>query len=148
MSYFDDMGHCLIRRPILLLPPHHLIHYPHIALDDLHHLRGDILIHIVKHWKAMVAILTKRNGGIYRLEQRCCINTGNDKIALVYGLGTFRGGSDTDRRERMAYTREEAALLRKCSAVTDNCKGIHLQTIVVMKAQWLMLHDTAIQLES
>ena len=39
-----------------LLPPHHLIHNPHIALNNLHDLRADILIDTIRNWNTVAAI--------------------------------------------------------------------------------------------
>ena len=38
----------------LELPPHHLIHNPRIRLNNLHHLRRNILIDIIRHGNPMI----------------------------------------------------------------------------------------------
>lgn len=43
---------------------------------------------------------------------------------------------------------EEAALLRECPAVGDNCKGVHLEAVVVMEAEGLVPDDTLVKFEA
>ena len=96
----------------------------------------------------MLAILAKFYGSIYCLKQRFLVNAGNDEVALVDGFGTFGTCTDADGRERMAYACEEAAFLGKCPTVADYCKSIHLKTVIIMKAQRLMLNDTFVKSEA
>lgn len=110
----------------LKLPPHHLVDYAYIALDNLHHLCGDIFIYIVRDWDAVVAILAKCHRGIYRLNKALGIDAGYDEVTLVNSLGTLGRSTDADGREGMAYTGEETALLGECAAVADYGKGVHL----------------------
>ena len=74
----------------------------------------------------MISVTTKLNGGVNGLEQGLFVNAGDDEVAFVYGLGTFRAGADADCREGMAYTGEETALFRESAAVAHNGEGIHL----------------------
>ena len=48
----------------LELSPYHLIDYSHIALDDLHDLRRNIFLNIVRHRDAVVTVLVHGDGGI------------------------------------------------------------------------------------
>ena len=91
----------------LKLTPHHLIHDAHIALDDLHYLGRDILIHIIRNWYSMLSVLAELNSSIYCLKEALLVNAGNDEVALVDGFGTFGRCADADGRERMANTGEE-----------------------------------------
>ena len=45
---------------VLELPPNHLIHDSHIALDDLHYLGAYVLVHIVRHRDSMLTIFAHR----------------------------------------------------------------------------------------
>ena len=47
-----------------LLPPNHLVDYPHVALDDLDDLGGDVLIDIVRHRCAVVAVAAEFDCGV------------------------------------------------------------------------------------
>lgn len=42
----------IIIRAILILPPNHLIHHAYVTLNNPHHLRRDILVHIIWHRNA------------------------------------------------------------------------------------------------
>ena len=63
--------------PISTLPPHHLIHNPNIALNNLHHLIRHILIHIVRNRESSTRRLTSHHlhSRIDRLQQTDCVNT-------------------------------------------------------------------------
>ena len=76
------------------------------------------------------------------------VNACQNKAALVQGLRTLGAGADADGRERMPHAGEKAALLRQGSAVTDHGESVHLQTVVVVEAQGLMLNHPAVQLEA
>ena len=133
---------------LYLLPPHHLIHNPHITLNNLHDLRADILIDIIRYWDAVGAVAAEFHCGVHRLEQALGVNAGDDEVSLVYGLGTLSAGADADGRERMSYRGEEGRFLRESAAVADYCEGIHLQTVIVMESERLVLDDAWVQLEA
>lgn len=48
----------------------------------------------------------------------------------------------------MADAREEAALLRQSAAVADHSEGVHLEAVIVVESERLMLDDTWIELET
>ena len=137
-----------MKNPFLSLPPNHLIHYPDVALDDFHHFRRDILVYIVGDGEAVVAVLAEANGGVYGLEQGFLVNAGDDEVAFVDGLGTFRAGADANGGEGMAYTGEETAFLGKGATVADHGEGVHLETVVVVEAERLVLNDTLVEMEA
>ena len=91
----------------LELPPHHLIHDAHIALDDLHHLGAYVLIYIVRHRDSMLTVLAELNSSIYCLKEAFLIDASNDEVSLVDGFRTFGRGTDADGRERMTNAGEE-----------------------------------------
>lgn len=76
------------------------------------------------------------------------IDARQDKAAFVQRLGALRGGADAYRRERVPHAGEETALLGQSAAVTDHGEGVHLQAVVVVEAQGLMLDHPLVQLES
>ena len=48
----------------------------------------------------------------------------------------------------MTHAGEEAALFRQCPAVRYDTEGVHLQAVVVVEAQRLMLYHTLVQLKA
>ena len=48
----------------------------------------------------------------------------------------------------MADTGEERGFLGKCSAITDDGKGVHLKAVVVVEAEGLMLNDARVKLKA
>ena len=52
-----------------LLPPHHLVHDSHITLDNLHDLRGDILIDIIRNRNPVTAISAEFDCDVNCLQQ-------------------------------------------------------------------------------
>ena len=71
---------------IVLLPPHHLVHNPHIALNNLHDLRADILIDIIRHRNSVTAISAEFHRSINCLEEGFGVDASNDEICLVDGF--------------------------------------------------------------
>ena len=65
---------------LYLLPPHHLIHNPHITLNNLHDLRADILIDIIRHRNTVTAISAELHSSIDCLEERLGENAGDDEV--------------------------------------------------------------------
>ena len=95
-----------------MFPPNHLIHDARIALDDLHDLVADVLIHIVRHGDAIVAVLDHLHCRVHCLQQTMLVDARQHKAALVQRLGTLRGRADAHRGEWLADASEKAALLR------------------------------------
>lgn len=48
----------------------------------------------------------------------------------------------------MADAGEERGFLGKGSAIADDGEGVHLEAVVVVKAEGLMLDDTRVELEA
>lgn len=92
---------------LYFFPPHHLIHNPHITLNNLHHLRTDILIDVVWYWDAVGAVTAEFHCGVHCLEQALGVDAGDDEVSLVYSLRTLGAGADADGRERMSHRGEE-----------------------------------------
>ena len=66
-----------------LLPPDHLVHNPRVALDDLHHLSAHVLIHVIRHGDAMVAILVHLHGAVNGLKEAIGVDTCDEETTLV-----------------------------------------------------------------
>ena len=60
-------------------PPHHLVHYANVALDDFHHLGGDIFIRVVRNRGAVVAVLDKFYCSVDGLEKSFGVDAGENK---------------------------------------------------------------------
>ena len=90
-----------------LLPPNHLIDYPHIALDDLDNLGADIFINIIRHRDTMVAVAAEFDCGIDCLKEGFGVDAGNDEVCFVDSFRALGTGSDADCRERVTNTGEE-----------------------------------------
>lgn len=76
------------------------------------------------------------------------VDAREDEAGLVKSFGTLGAGADADGRERMTYAREKRRLLREGTTVTHYGKSIHLETVVIVKAEWLVLNDAGVKLES
>ena len=76
------------------------------------------------------------------------IDACQDETALIQGFRPLRGSADAHRRERMPYAGEETALLGQSAAVADHSEGVHLQAVVVVETQRLMLDHPLVQLEA
>ena len=87
----------------LELSPHHLVHYPCIALNQLHNLRTHILFHVVRHRNSIISVQVHLHCGIHCLQKTLFINSCQNKACLIQGFRPLRAGSNTYGWERMAY---------------------------------------------
>ena len=131
-----------------VLPPHHLIDHASVALDDLDHLVGHILIHIIRHRDTQITVLVHLDCHIHGLQQMVAVDACQDEVTLVQCFGAFGAGADADCRERMAHGSKEAALLRQGSGIGNNTESVHLQTVIVVEAQRFVLDDTLVKHEA
>ena len=76
------------------------------------------------------------------------VNACQDEVTLVQCFGAFGAGADADCRERMAHGSKEAALLRQGTAIRHYAEGVHLQAVIIMEAQRLMLNDALVKHEA
>lgn len=131
-----------------LLPPDHLVDDAGVGLDDLDDLGGDVLVGVGRDGEAVVAAAVHLYGGVNGLQEAPLVDAGEYEAGLVKGLGALGAGADAHGRERVADTREEAALLRQGAAVADYGEGVHLEAIVVVESERLVLDDAWVELES
>ena len=96
----------------------------------------------------MITVFNQLNGNIYALEQALGVDTAQYETSFVEGFRPLCAGADTHSRERMTNACEEAAFLGQCAAIAHHCKGVHLQAVVIVEAQRLMLNHTLIELET
>ena len=130
---------------VLELPPHHLIHHPHIALDDADDFRGDVFVHIVGDGDAGQAVADQGDRHIHALQQSDSVDAAKHEAAFVKSLRALGRGADAHGRERMPDRRKETRFLRQRPRIRHNREGIHLQTIIIMEPQRLMLDHAAVQ---
>lgn len=96
----------------------------------------------------MLTVTAKLYSGVNGLEQGFLVDTSNDEVALVDGLGTLGRSTDADGGEGVADTGEERGFLGKGSAIADDGEGVHLEAVVVVETEGLMLDDTWVELEA
>ena len=130
-----------------IFPPHHLVHNPHIALDDLDDFGRDVLVGVVGDREAVEAVTAEFHSGVDSLEEAFFVYAGDDEVTLVDGFGPLGARPDADSRKRMSDTGEERTLLRKSAAITDYGKSIHLKAVVVMEAERLVADDPRVETE-
>lgn len=95
----------------------------------------------------MITISAELHRRIYGLQEALGVDTGNDEVPLVNGLGTFGTCADADGGEGMTYAGEEATFFGEGAAVADYGEGIHLEAVVIVETERLMLDDTFVELE-
>ena len=131
-----------------ILPPHHLVHYAGVALDDLDHLGGDGLVGVVGHGRlGKRPLLVELDGRVDGLQQAALADAGEREAGLVQRLGALGGGANAHRRERAADASEEARLLGQRARIGDHREGVHLQAVVVVEAHGLVHAHARVQLE-
>ena len=96
----------------------------------------------------MLTVTAKLYSGVNGLEQGFLVDTSNDEVALVDGLGTLGRSTDADGGEGVADTGEERGFLGKGSAIADDGESVHLEAVVVVKTEGLMLDDAWVELEA
>ena len=128
--------------------PHHLVDDADVGLDELHDLGGDVLVRVVWDRGAVVAVLHQFDRRVNRLKKAVLVYAGEDEAGLVEGFGALRARADADGWERMAHAREERGLLRKRAAVAHYGEGVHLEAVVVVEAERLVLNHAGVEPEA
>lgn len=96
----------------------------------------------------MLAVTAELDGGVNGLEQGLLVDTSNNEVAFVDGFGTLCRGADANGGEGVADAGEKRGFLGKGPAIADDGKGVHLETVVVVEAERLMLDNTRVELEA
>ncbi len=133
---------------IVLLPPHHLVHNTHITLNNLHDLRADILIDIIRHRDSVVTVSAELDSSVNCLEEGFGVDAGDDEVGFVDGLRPLGAGAYADSWEWMAYAGEERRLLWESAGVRHYRKSIHLKAVVIMESERFVLDHPRIKLEA
>lgn len=131
-----------------LFTPDHLVDNSGVGLDELDDFGRDAFVCVVGDREAEVSFAVHLHGYVHCLKQGCFVDSCEDEVSFVKGLGTFGGGSDAHGCDGFADGEEEAALFRKSSGVADDGEGVHLQVVVVVEAEWLMGYYAAVEFES
>ena len=95
-----------------------------------------------------MAVVDEGDGDVDTLEQALGVDAAQDEAAFVQGFGALGGGADADGGEGFADAGEEAALLGEGAGVGHDREGVHLEAVVVMEAQGLVLDDARVKLEA
>ena len=133
---------------VLFFSPHHLVDDGDIGLDNLDHDIGDVFADVDVDRGAVVVVAVHGNGCLYGLEERFLIDTGEYESGVVEALGALGGGADTDGREGMPHGGEERGFFGECAAVGNDGGGVHLEAVIVVKAEGLVLNHARIELEA
>lgn len=96
----------------------------------------------------MLTVTAELDGGVNGLQQGPLVDTSNDEVTLVDGLGTLGRGADADSGEGVTDAGEERGFLGKGAAIADDGEGVHLEAVVVVETEGLMLDDTRVELEA
>lgn len=96
----------------------------------------------------MLTVTAELDGGVNGLQQGFLVDTSNDEVTLVDGFGTLGRGADADGGEGVPDAGEERGFLGKGAAIADDGEGVHLETVVVVEAEGLVLDDTRVELEA
>lgn len=96
----------------------------------------------------MLGVTAELDGSVNGLEQGLLVDTSNDEVAFVDGLGSLSRGTDADGGKGMADAGEERGFLGKGAAIADDGKSVHLKAVVVVETEGLMLDDTRVELEA
>ena len=96
----------------------------------------------------MVAGGIHGDGGVHGLEEALLVNACENEAGLVQGLGPLGAGPDADGREGMPDAGEEGGLLGEGAAVGHDGEGVHLEAVVVVEAEGLVLDYARIKLEA
>ena len=128
--------------------PDHFVDNSDIGLDELDHYVAHIFAGIDVDRGTVVVGAVHGNGGVDGLEEALLIDSGKDEPRIVKALGALRARAYADGWEWMAHRGEEAALLWQRAGVGDYGGGVHLQAVVVVKAERLVPYHTAVKLEA
>ena len=88
------------------------------------------------------------DGCLDGLEKRFFIDSGEDEAGVVERLGALGRGADAHCREGMTDGGKEARFFGKGAGVGNYGGSIHLQAVVVVEAERLVLYDTTVELEA
>ncbi len=132
----------------LELAPNHFVDNANVRLDDANHLSAYVLIHIVGDGNAGEAVADEGDGYVYALQEALGVDATEHEAPLVQRLGALRRGADADGWEGVANGGEVAALLGQGTGVRDHAEGVHLEAVVIVEAEGLVLDDARVKLEA
>src|SRR5699024_3593779 len=105
---------------------------------------GDVFFDIVGYRNSIFSSKVHVYRCGYGLEKAFRVNSSQNKAGFVQCLRALSAGSDTDCRERMSHRSEKRTLFRQSIEIRDYSEGVHMQTVVIMEPQRIMLNDSMV----
>lgn len=133
---------------MLSFSPDHFIDDGDVGLDDFDDDIGDIFTDVNVDWGAVIMVAVHSNGGFHGLKKRFLIDACEDEAGVVERFGTLCGCADADGREGMTDRGEERGFFGQRARVRNNGGSVHLQAVVVMEAERIMLNHTSVEIEA
>ena len=133
---------------VLEFAPDHFVDDADVGLDDFHYFGAYVFVYVVGDGDSVLTVAAEFYGSVNCLEERLFVDAGDDEVAFIDGFRALCGGANADGGEWVAHTGEEAAFFGECAAIAHHSKGVHLKTVVVVEAKWLMLNHALIELEA
>lgn len=81
------------------------------------------------------------------LQQRAGVDAGDEEAPLIQGLRPLCRGANANRREGVSHRSKERRFLGKGAGIRHNRKSIHLQAIIIVEAQRLVLDHARVELD-
>ena len=132
----------------LELAPDHFVHHADVGLDDADDFGGYVFVYVVGDRDAGEAVADEGDGNVYALQEALGVDAGQDEATFIERFGALGRCADAHGREGMALAGEEAGFLGQGTAVGDYAEGIHLQAVVVVEAEGLVLDDARVEFEA
>ena len=128
--------------------PDHFVDDADVGLDDFYYFGTYVFVYVVGDGDSVLAVAAEFYGCINCLEERLFVDAGDDEVAFVDGFRALGGGANADGGEWVAHTGEEAAFFGECAGIGHHTEGVHLEAVVVVEAEGLMLNDAWVELEA
>ena len=123
------------RLNLLIFSPDHLIHNPHVALNNLDDFSADIFIAISRHSQTVITICMHRYRQIHRLDHIIRCNRSNNKDSLIHSFRAFRRSANRHCRKL-----EIGTLFWNRAAIRNHTESILLKPVICKKSERLMLY--------
>ena len=129
--------------PGTLFLPHDVVDDLGIALDNLDDLGADTVVDVVGGHRCLGAIVFHGAAELDGLDDVGLGDAADDDGAFVEDFGAFGAGADEDAGET-----EHGGFFGEGAAVGEDAVGVHLEVVVVEKAEGLELLDEGVELEA
>ena len=130
--------------------PDHFVDDADVGLDDLDDLVGDVDVCVVRDGdgSAVLFFPDHFDGCVDGLEEAFCVDAGEDEAGFVQSFRALGGGADANGRDGVSDGGKEGGLLGEGAGIGDDAEGVHLQAVVVMEAEGLVLDHAGVELEA